>query len=460
MLATPTQIDESIEKKEYSQAIKQIKTNLCFLEITEKSLKSLNTKLLKCLDLANFAIDEEISEIENIINEEIIFEKLSFEQKSDLYIALWNNFLKIWNFEEALINYNIWFFLWNKDIFKDIVFLNIFLSIKTDPNNIQIKAILSDIISSLDENKQTLEYASILENEILIFIFWEDFLPEDEGNVISEIYKLEAYEVSVIKRLVSQNKFSLEELNFIYYNLGQALENWYEDLWEDFSPELVEIPKENMIKRASWIDATYLYYWEYIKEFISFWFDIIEIYLKSDNNEDIEKSLFIIIFLTKYWFENLDLDKKEYLINLLINFLENNKNLSDLYINNLFNIIQVNFASWANLPYISFILMWEISLRIGYYNWSYQSFLEAKKAWFNIIPNIKNLLETMLFYKEFYHDNDFDLKFWKIKGRSILEVRKEEMDQEIIISILLEKINKWIVLNIQDYQTIEKLTLK
>lgn len=117
MLATPSQIDESIEKWAYPLALRQIKTSLYFMKATEDTLKSLNIKLLKCLDLANFDIYKEISEIENIIDDEIIFENLSSEQKSDLYATLWDNRLKIWNFEKALINYNIRFELGNKDIY-------------------------------------------------------------------------------------------------------------------------------------------------------------------------------------------------------------------------------------------------------------------------------------------------------------------------------------------------------
>lgn len=292
------------------------------------------------------------------------------------------------------------------------------------------------------------------------FLFWDYFPPEDENNIISEIYNLEAYEYLSIKSLSKQNLFTIEELNLIYYNIGQELEKWYDDLGEDFYPELVKIPKDNMLKRASWIEVPCLYYWEHTKEFISFWFDIIETYLKSNNHEDIEKSLFIINFLTKYWFKNLDLGKMSYLLSLLINLVNSFENLPDSYMWNLYTIISANLTSWEAIPNSSFILMWNISLSLWLYDWAYQAFVGAHNSWFKIRQNIKELLEDMLLNKEFTKANELELRFWKYSPwNNVSEVKKEEMDPEMLISFLLEKINKWRELKVQDYQIIEKLTL-
>lgn len=461
MLTSLAKIDETISRWEYPIALKQIKKSLHFSETTDELLEYLNTKLLECLDLANFGIHKEISEIVNIIEDEMIFENLNSEQKANLYVALWDNFLKLWNIEDAFWSYNIRFELWNKDVFKEIIFLKIFSLAQLKPKNIEEWLDLSDIVYNIEIKEDSVEYAEILRSEILNFIFWETVYPEDENNIVSQIYKLEAYEFLALKDIVSQNKFTLKELNLIYYQIGQELEKWYANLEQDFSPELIEIPKQNMLKRASWIDTACLYLWEFTKEFISFWFDIIEVYLKSANYEDKEKTLFIIDFLTKYWFKNLLLAQMSYLFDLIDNVVISKENLPDSYIYKLFNILSSNLASWESVPIKSFILMRKIRLILEEYNWVFRALNWARYSWIDVTDKMKSLLESMLLDKEFNSIDESELRFGKYLGwTNVIEVKKQEMDPEILISLILEKINKWQALTEDDYKTIERLTLR
>jgi hypothetical protein len=144
------------------------------------------------------------------------------------------------------------------------------------------------------------------------------------------------------------------------------------------------------------------------------------------------------------------------LIHYLHEFIMKNSWLSGFYIYWLKNILIKNF-DWEIMTTNDLLLVWDMFLKIGEYGNVFENYKVLIKHWIDLSKKFKILLEEILMNKEFTKTSESELRFWKVNWRQLVEVKKINMDPEIAISLLLEKLELWQALTQVDYESIEEL---
>lgn len=457
MLATLEQIDESIEHWAYPLALKQIKKTIHFAPTTEESLKKLNDKLLKCLDLANFSFHKKIREIENIIDDKSIYDNLNSEQKALLYINLWDNFFELWEMEDSLLSYYNRLSLWNKQVLKQVIYMSIYLHLSDRKDEHSRQDAISHIIEDLEKNEDLLACVANIKSDILRFFYWDMVLSQAKDNLHVELYNLEALEITMSREaeILTENMDTIE-MQKKYYSILDELDEKYEALYSKYNQEVILQAKENMIKRFHWNFVKYVEYWNYVNEFMALWFGMNNVYLKSNNPYDLEKSISMMNFLSDYGLKNLDLSEKSNFIYFFHKILTEKEDLEDYYLDSIKKILYKNFVGLP-LYWTDIVLLSDLFLLV----WDYESCFNNIKvwilAWIDLTDNIKELLNNILLNKDFYHLSDFELQYSEFNWKIPVEYKKMQSDPEICIPLLLEKLELWKKLNEEDYNNIESL---
>lgn len=450
-------IDKSIEKWYFPAAIKQIKEIISVSEITLEAKNELNQKLLACLDSRDFETHKKIKEIEKILEDKLLFAKLDNIHKSKLYESIWDSYFDLGNFLNAIEFYQLRFSLWNTNTLKTIVYISIFFYFQANKTDIVIQDSLSHIFEELDRNINLLGCVPNIKNDLILFFYWPNDVPINYAQwpLFERLYFLEMIEENSRQNIneTLSSYLTKEEQVKVLSTVRNELIEFYNALINDF-PEngSLLVAKTNMIKRFAWNYTDYSEFWNYIKEFITALFQINDVLLR---NRDYEKSLYLLKFVTDYWYKNTDLIDKSLITFYLNKTLNEPIDFPDFYHAGISNILWN--ISW------SFVNPWDIlSLADLYIKEKdyYRAFWNIKSAidvWLDWSEQLRKLLLDILMNKEFEKPLESELRFWKVQWTKILEVKKLRLDPEIEISFLLEKLERWQALTQGDYESIEEL---
>ncbi len=432
-------IDESKNKWYYLSAIEQSKNMIMSNVVTSEFRDLMKDKLLSCIDICsrdNFDNSLTVNEILDILSDELLSNHLLDKDKSIIYSNLWDNYFLLWDMEKSLESYNQSYNYWNTGILKEIIYMNIFLNLPSKNINEGWNIIFSDIINDLDENKDDLDFWNQIEADLWeFFVGWFDFI--NNPNCLQDyVYNLELTEIKWISELQSLN-FDKEE-NFIKNKneIEKILSEQYLKIAEEVNHlEYIYSAFWNMVNRMGWENIDYLEYWRQLKDFLQTWFDMIDTYFEKWEDE---KWLELLEFIVVNWFDNLSSINKDFLIDkfekLIIKHLDK---LDDYRVNNV-------LLKWVNnkiISYDSMLIIWDIFLKIWRYWNAYSFYYFALASDLDLNSKFIELLNTIVFNNNFSDNND----------------NNDETHPEIILSLLIDKVNNWLKLNKVDLIKIKNI---
>lgn len=434
-------IEESEEKWYFFSAIKQSKELISSPFISKEYRLLTKEKLLSCIDICskdNFDNILTINEILDIISDEVLFDHLSDKDKSMIYCSLWDNYFLLWDMELSLNSYREAFKYWNTEIYKKIIYMDIFmkLSYKNKDFINKLDITFSSIINSLRDNKEDIIFWNELEVDLgEFFVWWFDFI-NNPNSLQDYIYNLEVTEIKWVTELQLFDYNKREDFNILLNKIETILAEKYIEIAEEINHmEYIYIAFWNMVKRFWWEDIEYLEYWKQLKEFLFTWFQMINMYLNIWKEDE---WLDILEFIVVNWFTNLSYANKDFLVKKVEELIKDYWNTLD---DDRLNNILLNIVNNKILSNESMITIWNIFLSIWKFWNAYSFYYYAIKWDIDVQWRFKELLEAIVFEKN----------FWDISKD------EDESHPKIIISILLKKINDWKKLNINDLDKIRNI---
>lgn len=430
-------VEECIEKWYFFPAIQKLKSNLWLNVITEEQVENYSTLILSCIDsiskhVSNF--HRTISELENIIDDESIFDKLSPLEKSKYFIKLWEQFYKSWEINECLKFYNKAFELWNEDIYETIVDLEIIYSMLFYYNNWNDEDNLSvdydnmhwyfiNKISELRRENST-SYSRVLANDLEHLLSWIDVHKWELTTIEDCIYDLETKELKVTNLI---KKWENEEIiNLLSYRLGDLEDSLEDALWKFWENSLVWVFALGSEKRVNWAKIKFIEYWKYIEEFIRIVFELI---VTFNYYGEYDKSLFLLDTISAFWFRNLRSEEKDMIINHLLELLEKGldndykKELSDIIYRNMnwhvFSNIYTSADLLVNLWYYSDVLELYIDM-IKDESLLREKLAELLEEYFDKTGEIKVEVEKVYFKIKSWEHKNTDLAILRNNIKSVL----------------------------------------
>lgn len=432
-------IDESNEKLHFLSVIEKSKELIYLNSISEEFRLETKNKLLSCIEecsVKNIDNNILIEEILNIFSDEILLDNLSDKDKAKLYVSLWDNYFSLWDIDLALDNYKKSFELWNIEIFKQILFVSIYqhVSIYNWDVDLISDIEMSVILESINLNKWNINYLNELEADLEeFFVWWIDYV-QKSTTLFSYIYNLEVSEEISLRYISKANWLSKDLLKKDIDELKFKLTNAYNELISMVEvPDLFEIARDNMIKRLSWDEVDYMEYSSYFKEFISTWFDLSEVYF---NLWESDKWFAITNFLLWVWFTNLWDSWKWYIVETLKEVIEDDIKMN---LKNKIDHDKLNYLLFKNInnwipSFDTMVDLWDVFVLLWYHVNALNCYLAATEWMSNAINKIENLLEDLLLKKDF----------------SNISLDETKVNPEMIISLLIEKINNGKTLNRKD----------
>ena len=439
-------IDKSIDSWYYLSAIEQSKEWIRSNSVTDEYRLEMKKKLLNCIEecsWVDFDNSDTVREILNIFNDNKLLKNLSNQDKAVLYSSLWNNYFSLWNFEMSIDAYYKAFELWNNKIIIKNVFIKILnhFSEKWLEVNLISDQVFSLIMKEIIDKKDEIYYFKTLENDLEeLFVWWNNYI-ENPMYVWEYIYNLELSEYLWNINLSSLYfNWYIEEYNTQKNQFAERLSNWYMDLIEDTNwLDEVVILRENMIKRFSWENIDFEEFSSYLREFISLWFDMIDVFFKL---WDSDKWFAVLNFLLELWFTNLSYYNMQFLVDKLkqlVWFWEGyNESVIESVDYEKFNyILSKNLNIWVPL-FKWMIDVWDIFLHIWDEVSSFRSYLSASAETGIYIEKIKELLEITLLEKDF-------------SDTALLEGKNSP---EMILTFLIKKIEDGLELKEKDLEDV------
>jgi len=440
-------IDKSIDTWYYLSAIEQSKEWIKSNAVTEEYRLEMKKKLLSCIEECSWVdFDNSITvkEILNILSDSKLVENLSKQDKAILYFSLWNNYFSLWNFDMSIEAYYKAFELWNNKVIIKGVFTKILnhFSEKWLDVNLVNDQVFSLIMKDIIEKKDEIYYFKTLENDLEeLFVWWNNYI-ENPKYVWEYVYNLELSEYLWNINLESLYfNWHIEEYNTQKNQFAERLSNWYMDLIEDTNwLDEVILLRENMIKRFSWENIDFEEFSSYLREFISLWFDMIEVFFKS---WDTDKWFAVLNFLLELWFTNLSYYNMQFLVDKLKElawFWENEPVIKSVDYEKFNYILSKNLN--IGVPLFKWMIeVWDIFLHIWDGVSSFRSYLSASAETGIYIEKIKELLEITLLEKDFSdtvllegkNSPEMILTFLIKKIEDGLELKEKDLEDAIYV---------------------------
>ena len=442
-------IDNIYNQEKYTLDLIKKSKEAIKLDISTDKLKSeMTDKLLSCFEISNKSNTDNlkiINEILLVFNDEKLIAHLSDEDLLKIHLSLWDNYFEVWNIEEALNSYKEAYKLWDLYIIKEIIYLTIYLDIAWKDAQTLKDYTFSNIINTIERDKNDHTFLKQLESDLEWFFVWGLDYIKDADTKWSYIYNLEVNEEKFNRSLfyLEQNLSNDDYIKIInerkdyYTNMYLGLWNWFseannQECFLEENLETIDEAREWMSIRMQWIDVEYLKYWKYLKDFIETGFQIIDTYMRNNDNEKVWSML---SFITSIWFENLWYTHKEFILNQL--YIIVNKDIPDEYKIIINKVLYDNVLS-SELSYNSIILVWDILLKLNDYKQASVFYVSVLWEFPNTILKIKELLEYILM------NSDFDIS----------TNNNQRMNPELIISLLIEKIDNRVIFKKSDYDNL------
>lgn len=461
----------------YSDIIEQSINILLSDDWSNDYEEEVKNKILTCLtnqSECDITLNLSISRLKYILSNDLLLNKLDNDYKAELYALLAEKYILISNIELAKENFLESFNLGNTKVFEKYIYLEILIkkpliNLNNNSNNVG-NFLFLEILDLIDVNKIDWDFLSALKADIEKFILWNISEIKDPLSIYDYIYNFEiieeklVYDKEVYSNLLIQwltNSESItDDLNNTLNIMPEELYKSYQNLCENYKivanaftwmwKKLVKQSYSNMESRFKWNSVDFIVYWSYIKNMFEFFMEIIDININNSKYDE-------ILDIYKFLYKNISQSWDNRLYTTLLSNIYKNKESLIKWLNNddlknfIYTLSEYNWLSIIDTIKMSdiLLLLWDY---LSAYNW--YKYNISDKNLFN--KKVIDLLEDMLFKKTFveYSDSDFDKVQYSSTTKRYWFLEKTKMDSVQKISIILEKLNRGKILNIQDEQDI------